>query len=166
MPDEKTTRKVTKATDKQPAKPDMPTQLLELARKPGVVVTLLAAVGLTGQDVVTHVNTLLSMDLPGWTLLVLAGGYVVARWLYEYMKSQRSMAGDVKTLVLAFDEFREWTRDRLQSGDDNLSELMASRDDHDNRITLIESAFQAEILAYREKRKRDTDKHEAPKDAP
>jgi hypothetical protein len=166
MADEKTTKKVTKTTAKQAAKPDLPTQILELVRKPGVVVTLLAAVGLTGQDIVTHVNTLLSMDLPAYTLLVLAGGYVVARWLYDYMKSQRSMAGDVKALVLAFDEFREWTRDRLQSGDDNLSELMASRDDHDNRITLIESAFQAEILAYVEERERDTGKLKAPKDQP
>lgn len=44
-------------------------QLVELARKPGVIVTVLTLVGLTGQDAVAQANALLSMDLPAWALL-------------------------------------------------------------------------------------------------
>lgn len=161
MPDEKTTKKVTKTTAKQPEAQDLPTKLLELARKPGVIVTLLAAVGLTGQDVVTHVNTLLSMDLPGWTLLLLAGGYVVARWLYDYMKSQRSMAGDVKTLVLSFDEFREWTRDRLQTGDGAIDELHAKTGANHERLSYLEAWKAAHDPEWQ-----PTPEPDAPQDAP
>lgn len=148
MPDDKATKKVArtesrKATGKPVPKPDLPTQLLEVVRKPGVVVTLLAAVGLTGQDAVAAVNNLLSMDLPAYALFLLAGGYVFIRMAYEYLKSQRAMADNVAELRVAFDEFRGWTRDRLESGTGHIDALRDTTRTNGNRLDFLEAWKQA-----------------------
>lgn len=143
MADDKKTKKVktatTRRTDRTPAKQDLPAQLLEIVRKPGVVVTVLAAVGLTGNDIVSQVNALLSLNLPAYALLGLAAGYVFIRMAYDYLKSQRAMAENVRTLVEAFEEFREWTRDRLESGDDSIGNLVAKTGANSERLTFLEA---------------------------
>lgn len=143
MPDDKTTKKVAKTTGKAPAKSDMAAQLLEFVRKPGVVVAILTAVGLTGQDVVKYVNSLLSMDLPAYALLLLAGGYVVVRMAHDYLKSQRAMADNVAELRVAFDEFRGWTRDRLESGTGHIDALRDTTRTNGHRLDFLEAWKQA-----------------------
>lgn len=138
-------------------------QLVELARKPGVIVTVLAAVGLTGKDAVEQANTLLSMDLPAWALLALVGGYIAARVIYNLLRLVYGMAKDVSLMRQAFEEFRDWTREQLNDGGEKFNAYGVLLDDHGQRLTLIEDVFKAEIVAYREKQKRETGKLEAKK---
>lgn len=136
----------------------LPEQLVELARKPGVIVTVLAAVGLTGKDAVEQANALLSMDLPAWTLLALVGGYIAARVIYNLLRLVYGMAKDVALMRQAFEEFRDWTRGKFEDGGAKFDAHGVTLLEHSQRISLIESVFEAEILAYREKKKRETGK--------
>lgn len=142
--------------DDKPA--DAFSRVVEFLRKPGVIVTLLGFVGLKGQDVVAEVNTLLSMDLPAWTLLALVGGYVVARVGYNLLKRVASMADDLSRMREAWEEFRDWTRDQLAQGGEKFDALHDGHNNLDVRVSLIENVFRAEIAAYRENTKRETGK--------
>lgn len=144
-------------------KRDIADQLVELARKPGVIVTVLAAVGLTGKDAVEQANVLLSMDLPAWTLLALVGGYIAARVIYNLLRRITGMAEDIACMRQAWEEFRDWTREQLADGGAKFDAHGVLLDDHGARLTLIEDVFKAEIVAYREKQRRETGKLEAKK---
>lgn len=138
-------------------------QLVELARKPGVIVTVLATVGLTGQDAVEQANALLSMNLPAWALLALVGGYIAARVVYNLLRRITGMAEDIACMRQAWEEFRDWTREQLADGGEKFDAHGVMLADHGQRLTLIEDVFKAEIVAYREKRKRETGKLEPKK---
>lgn len=144
-------------------KRDIAEQLVELARKPGVIVTVLAAVGLTGKDAVEQANTLLSMDLPAWALLALVGGYIAARVIYNLLRRITGMAEDIACMRQAWEEFRDWTREQLADGGAKFDAHGVMLSEHNQRLTLIEDVFKAEIVAYREKRRRETGKLEAKK---
>lgn len=139
-------------------KRDLSEQLVELARKPGVIVTVLAAVGLTGKDAVEHANVLLSMDLPAWTLLALVLAYIGARVVANLLRLVYGMAKDVALTRQALEEFRDWTRGQFEDGGERFSALGKIQADHGLRLDLIEDVFKAEILAYREKQRRETGK--------
>ena len=144
-------------------KRDLVDQLVELARKPGVIVTVLAAVGLTGQDAVAQANALLSMDLPAWALLALVGGYIAARVIYNLLRRITGMAEDIACMRQAWEEFRDWTREQLADGGAKFDAHGVMLSEHNQRLTLIEDVFKAEIVAYREKQRRETGKLEAKK---
>lgn len=139
-------------------KRDLSEQLVELARKPGVIVTVLAAVGLTGQDAVAGANALLSMNLPAWTLLALVAAYIAARVVANLLRLVYGMAKDVALMRQAFEEFRDWTREQLNDGGEKFNAYGVLLDDHGQRLDLIEDVFKAEIVAYREKQRRETGK--------
>ena len=144
-------------------KRDLAEQLVELARKPGVIVTVLATVGLTGQDAVEQANALLSMNLPAWALLALVGGYIAARVVYNLLRRITGMAEDIACMRQAWEEFRDWTREQLADGGEKFDAHGVMLADHGLRLTLIEDVFKAEIEAHREKRRRETGKLEAKK---
>lgn len=139
-------------------KRDLAEQLVELARKPGVIVTVLAAVGLTGQDAVAQANALLSMDLPAWALLALVGGYIAARVIYNLLRRITGMAEDIACMRQAWEEFRDWTREQLADGGAKFDAHGVMLSEHNQRLALIEDVFKAEIVAYREKQRRETGK--------
>lgn len=139
-------------------KRDIAEQLVELARKPGVIVTVLAAVGLTGQDAVAQANALLSMDLPAWALLALVGGYIAARVIYNLLRRITGMAEDIACMRQAWEEFRDWTREQLADGGAKFDAHGVMLSEHNQRLALIEDVFKAEIVAYREKQRRETGK--------
>lgn len=142
-------------------KRDLADQLVELARKPGVIVTVLTLVGLTGQDAVAQANALLSMDLPAWALLALVGGYIAARVVANLLRRITGMAEDIACMRQAWEEFRDWTREQLADGGEKFDAHGVMLTDHGQRLTLIEDVFKAEIVAYREKQRRETGKVKA-----
>lgn len=138
----------------------IPEQLVELARKPGVIVTVLTLVGLTGQDAVAQANALLSMDLPAWALLALVGGYIAARVVANLLRRITGMAEDIACMRQAWEEFRDWTREQLADGGEKFDAHGVMLSEHNQRLALIEDVFKAEIEAHREKRRRETGKLE------
>ncbi|MCZ7608491.1 MAG: hypothetical protein M5U25_21100 [Planctomycetota bacterium] len=142
-------------------KRDLAEQLVELARKPGVIVTVLTLVGLTGQDAVAQANALLSMDLPAWTLLALVAAYIAARVVANMLRLVYGMAKDIALMRQAFEEFRDWTREQFADGGAKFDAHGVMLDDHGARLALIEDVIKAEILAYREKQRRETGKVKA-----
>lgn len=142
-------------------KRDLAEQLVELARKPGVIVGVLTLVGMTGQDAVAQANALLSMDLPAWALLALVGGYIAARVVSNLLRRITGMAEDIARMRQAWEEFRDWTREQLADGGAKFDAHGVMLDDHGARLALIEDVFKAEIVAYREKQRRETGKVQA-----
>lgn len=142
-------------------KRDLAEQLVELARKPGVIVTVLTLVGLTGQDAVAQANALLSMDLPAWALLALVAAYIAARVVSNLLRRITGMAEDIARMRHAWEEFRDWTREKLADGGQKFDAHSEALADHGNRLQLIENVFKAEIVAYHEKRRRETGKVQA-----
>lgn len=140
---------------------DLPEQLIELLRKPGAIVGILTLVGLTGQDAVAQANLLLNMDLPAWALLALVAAYITARVIAYLLRRICAMAEDLRCMRQAWEEFRDWTREQLADGGLKFHEHSEALADHGNRLQLIESVFKAEILAYHEKRRRETGKVQA-----
>lgn len=144
-----------KKTEPAPDKhPPIKGALEWIKQHPTVLIGIAAATGFSGEQLMA----LLKEDRPGWML-----GLVVLLWAAIHWGKR--IADNVVALVNEFRDFRDETRERLSMGDTMLADLMASRadlmasrDEHAERIGLLWEMHEAEVQAYREQRRRDTGK--------
>ncbi len=125
--------------------------IVNLLRKPGVVVTILTVAGLATDDTVAAVNKLLTLDLPAWSLLGLVALYILARAGYYGLMKLSKMSETIEKILA-----------RLEQGDDNFKEIRGIAGGNKERLDVIEGfigdKWKAELAAYKEKTRRETGK--------
>lgn len=117
---------------------------------PATIIAIAGAFGVSGDQI----QTLMSMDVPGWVAAVIAGAlpvtYATAKWGKSQLDTQREM---VSTIKLLRDDVQE-VRHALAEGSNRFQEHGARLDSHDVRLNEAE----AWIEAHREKTRRETGK--------